>query len=78
MAWDNAQAFPGNFYGIIHGEGHPYLGDRHHEGEAYGAAIVGGVMAVVVNVVTLHWVIQFWILPSLSFFFSLFLLILFL
>ena len=35
--------------GILHGFCHPYLGDKHHKAKTNGAAVFGGMMAVIVH-----------------------------
>ena len=42
------EALPGQFDGALHGVRHPDLGDEHHEAKSYRAAILGGVVAVIV------------------------------
>ena len=49
VAWNCEVAVFGNLYGCVHGMDHPYLANCHHEGQANGTAILGGMVSVIVN-----------------------------
>ena len=43
------KTLPSNDNGNVHGVCHPYLRHKHHETESNGAAILGGMVAVVID-----------------------------
>ena len=47
MARNGVETLPSDSDGALHGVGHPNLGYQNHERKTNGAAVLGGMMAIV-------------------------------